>query len=50
MRDRGGAIHSRRLRRVGIELIGMNHSYAVQAPTGFGDDFLLRNVGSERGF
>ena len=28
----------------------MNDSYAMQAPTGFGDDFLLGRVGAEREF
>ena len=50
MRDRSSAVHARRLRCVGIQLIGMNDSYAVQAPTGFGDDFLLRRVAAEREF
>src|SRR5512147_2059164 len=45
MRDRSGAVHSRRLRRVEIELIGMNDSYAMEAPTGFGGHFLLDSVG-----
>jgi hypothetical protein len=50
MRYRSSAIHSRRLSRVGIELIGMDDSHAVHAPTGFGDDFLLGRVGVEREF
>jgi hypothetical protein len=28
----------------------MNDSYAMEAPTGFGDDFLLGRVGAERKF
>jgi len=50
MRDRSSAVHARRLSSVGIQLIGMNDSYAMQAPMGFGDDLLLRRISAERKF
>src|SRR6185312_16855959 len=42
--DGGGAVHARRLRRVGVELGALHHAHAVPAPVGLVAHGILRHL------